>query len=478
MPLHTMKLKTSTVGIIGFFILSCHLPSSAQMPITLPDILSDHAVLERNSNINLWGKGPAGKELKIVASWNSHDTVRLVIPVTGMWNVPISTPSEGGPYQILFKTDNETKTISDIQTGDVWLCSGQSNMEFNMRWGIDTVSGKYHVKPNPKIRFFQVDRNYDYIPVSNVKGKWIVCDANTVQDFSTVGYFTGRKIQEKTNLPIGLIGSYWGGTNIQAWMPASCFDRPELDPTLMHMDAYDGCPRGYSILYNAMIYPLFNYTIKGCVWYQGETNVDYDWMRYGKLLSSMIAAWRFGMNNNFPFYTIQIASWNGYKGRHAAYLREQEAQLVHTVPNYGTISILDLTDDTTNIHPKVKMEVGERMADLILQDIYHQPTVKALAPTIVGTIFYDGSAEAQYVSSSELHMKGNEIYCFEIAGSDSSFHKAKAVLEKGKKIKIFSKDVRTPKYVRYCFQNTSIPNLFDDAGLPLNPYRSDSFIDR
>lgn len=458
--------------------LNLPLFSSAQgMPISLPDLLSDHAVLQKNSLVNFWGKGPAGQKLKIVASWNPKDTTEVMIGNDCMWQTQIQTPSSNSTFSIKFIANKDIKQISDVLLGDVWLCSGQSNMEFNMHWGIDTTQPKYQIATNNKIRFFQVERNFDKLPVSDLKGKWIICDPNTAKNFSTVGYFFGKKIQSQTQIPIGLIGSYWGGTNIQAWMPKSSFERPDLDPATMHMDPYEGCPRGYSILYNAMIHPLLNYKIKGCLWYQGETNADYDWNKYGTMLSSMINAWRFGMNDNFPFYTIQIAAWNGYKEHHAAYLREEEANLGNKVPNYGSISILDLIDDTTNLHPKIKMEVGDRMANLILHDIYHE-NINATPPTILNVELHDQKAIVKYQSQAKALTSTNKsITGFEVAGSDHIFYKATAVLEKGKQIILSAPEVPSIQYVRYCFQNASVPNLFDNNGLPLASWRSDHLVE-
>lgn len=447
----------------------------AQLPIQLPPLLSNHAVFQQNTINNLWGKGPAGKTIKIVGSWNNTDTSRVTVKNDCMWEAQFKSPNTPGPYKISFLTDNQKIEIEDILFGDVWLCSGQSNMEFNMNWGIDTTQEKYKIKGNSSIRFFQVEKNFDYNLVSEAKGKWVVCDAQTAKSFSTVGYFFGKKIQENIHQPVGLIGSYWGGTNIQDWMPKESFDQTRLQISQMHNDPYEGSPRGYSILYNGMINPLLNYYIKGTIWYQGETNVDYDWNIYSKLLSSMINSWRFFMHNNMPFYTIQIAAWNGYPTRKAAVLREQVANVGKTVSNYGTISILDLIDDTTNLHPKVKREVGIRVADKILNEVYQQSQFPGVSPKIENIVFKNSKAIVFIKSTDAIHSTKVEITEFELAGSDSIYYPAQAKIEKFNTIIVTSKKVSAPQYLRYCFKNAAVPTIFDSNGLSLLPYRSDAF---
>ncbi|QES89833.1 sialate O-acetylesterase [Rhizosphaericola mali] len=447
----------------------------SQLPIQLPALLSDHAVLQKNAINTLWGKGPAGKNIKIIGSWDNSDTINVIVGNDCMWKTQIKTPSSDGTYTLQFISDKQNIIVNDILLGDVWLCSGQSNMEFNMNWGIDTTQESYKIKENNSIRFFQVERNFDNNLVSDVKGKWVICTSENAKSFSTVGYFFGRKIQETLHHPIGLIGSYWGGTNIQDWMPKESFNQSDLQISQMHIDPYEGSPRGYSILYNGMINPLLNYNIKGAVWYQGETNVDYDWNIYGKLLSTMINGWRFYMHNNIPFYTIQIAPWNGYASRRAAILREQVAQLGQYIPNYGTISILDLIDDTTNLHPKIKREVGIRIADKILNEIYHQSQFPATAPKIFNVVFEKNMAIVSIQSTGPVHSSKKNITEFELAGRDSIFYPAQAKIEKDNRIILSSKNVNAPQYLRYSFKNASVPNIFDNSRLSLLPYRTDDF---
>ena len=217
-----MKRFYNSSCFLLLFILSANI-LSAQLPLKLPDILSDHAVLQKNASIKLWGKGPGAFELKIVASWNSKDTVKLFIGPECSWSTSIQTSEEKGPHTIIFIYGTQVQQINDVLLGDVWLCSGQSNMEFNYDWGINRNDSNYKISRNDEIRFFEVEKNYDDIPMSECKGKWIKCDSITASKFSTVGYFFGENIQKNISTPIGLIGAYWGGTNIQTWMSSECF---------------------------------------------------------------------------------------------------------------------------------------------------------------------------------------------------------------------------------------------------------------
>lgn len=448
----------------------------AQLPLKLPDLLSDHAVLQKNATVKLWGKGPGSFELKIVASWRAADTIRLQIGAACTWATTVQTPAEKGPHSITFICGKETKTISDILMGDVWLCAGQSNMEYNYGWGINTADSNYRVDGNAEIRFFEVEKDYEDIPVSECRGKWIICDATSASRFSTVGYFFGKSINKQTNTPIGLIGAYWGGTNIQAWMPAGALTAPGLKQSVSYIEPYGWAPKGVASLFNTMIYPLHNYKLKGCIWYQGEANVDWDWSRYGDLLTALVRSWRHLFETSFYFYAVQVAPWNGYEKDRAGALREQIEKAANTIPRYGSIAIQDLVPDTANIHPDQKREVGGRLSDLVLKEVYGKTEFQPYPPYITKVDFKSRSAQAEYNASGGLRAKGTGIAGFQLAGADSVFYPAKARLLKNNKIEVVSAKVSRPVALRYCFENTSVPDLFDKTGLPLKQFRTDHYI--
>lgn len=463
--------------IFFFTVLLCFSATcvNAQLPLKLPDLLSDHAVLQKDTVVRLWGKGPGSFELKIILSWQPDDTVRVKIGPECTWSVPVRTAAEKGPHAITFICGNEVKKINDILLGDVWLCAGQSNMEYNYSWGIDKNDPAYQVVPNDEIRFFAVEQNYDDIPVSECRGKWIKCDAAGASSFSTVGYFFAKNIQQKIRDAVGMIGAYWGGTNIQAWMPAEDFAEPGMKQSVAYIEPYGWAPKGVSSLYNTMIYPLKNYRIKGCIWYQGEANVDWDWNRYAKLLDKMVRSWRNTFQTQFPFYAVEIAPWNGYGKLRAAALREQIQEAARRIPAFGSVGIADLVTDTADIHPARKKEVGLRLADLVLKEVYHANDLLPYPPSIINVRFKGRSALADLKSVGALKLNGAAISGFELAGADSVFYPASARLVNGNRLEISADKVAAPTALRYCFENASVPDLFDQTGLPLKQFRTDKY---
>jgi sialate O-acetylesterase len=225
-----------------------------------------------------------------------------------------------------------------------------------------------------------------------------------------------------------------------------------------------------------MIYPLHRYSIKGCIWYQGEANVDWEWNSYGELLTSLVKSWRNLFENPLYFYAVQVAPWNGYKKLRAAALREQIEKARQSIPRYGSIAIQDLVPDTANIHPDRKREVGLRLSDLVLKEVYGQPAFQPYPPYIEKVDFQNKSALATYHSDGGLQIKGAAISGFQLAGADSVFYPAKARLLRNNKIEVTAAEVSKPVALRYCFGNTAVPNLFDKTGLPLKQFRTDHYI--
>lgn len=454
------------------FLLSNQL--SAQIKLRLPSILSDHAVLQKSSNCKLWGWGPGSQTVKIVCSWSNKDTIYVPIDASCLWKTTIKTPEGTESYKIEFICENQYIKIQDILVGEVWLCAGQSNMEFNYKWGLNDPE-TLNTCDNDSIRFFQVEQDYDEYPRSDCKGKWVVCNKNTMPNFSSVGYFFGKELTKIINKPVGLVGSYWGGTCIQTWMPKESFDNNNLKRFTSNIEAYGWAPKGATLLYNSMINPISRYKFAGVVWYQGEANVECESSDYSQLLSSMINSWRSKFTSNLPFYVVQITPWNGYPGIKAAFLREQQEFVSKTVPNVELVSVSDLVDDIANIHPNNKRGVGERVADFVVSKQYNmQPKLKH--PIIESWKIDEREIILNIRSVEKLRTNSKDLpRGFQIAGEDKLFHAAKVVKNRKGQIVIESKDVSHPVAFRYCFTNDEIPNLFDCNGLPLLQYRSDNW---
>lgn len=457
------------------FLLIIAVGASGQLPLRLPSILSDHAVLQQNAEVKVWGLGPGSMRVAIVCSWNKQDTVFASIGADCDWETTINTLKAGGTHSIEFICGKQKITIEDIIFGEVWLCSGQSNMEFNMNWGITDAGEALANCKNNTIRFFQVEQAYNKFPQTNCEGKWVVCDENTMPTFSSVGYFFGRRLNDQLKVPVGLIGSYWGGTCIQAWMQAEIFKQDsEFRKLGQNIDPYGWAPEGASVLYNAMIYPVTPYKIAGVIWYQGEANVVRGPETYSKLFTAMIGGWRSAFSSDFPFYFVQIAPWNGYEGIDGAYLREQQ-ELTLQVPHTGMVSVSDLVDDVSNIHPWKKRAVGERLSNLALKELYGWNDLQPYSPHFKHLAIEGEKAFISVASTGKLKSNGQEIINFQLAGADQQFYPANATIKKDGQIQLVSSKVKNPVAVRYCFTNDATSNLFDVNNLPLLPFKTDKW---
>lgn len=459
--------------LLTLFICCFTLVATAQN-LRLPSILSNHAVFQQSTDIKLWGWAQGTSPVKISCSWNPTDTVSIIPSKDWTWISTVKTPKAGGPYTITFSYEQQKIVINDIMIGEVWLCSGQSNMEFNFSWGVKDAGDAVAKSANNEIRFFQVAHQYNKFPQTDCQGEWKISSPQAVEKMSVVGYFFGKKINAVTKAPVGLIASYWGGTSVQVWEPKEVFDRDsELKRAADNLKPVSWAPVEPSVIYNSMIYPLINYRIAGAIWYQGEGNTEQP-QEYGKLFVSLIKGWRDVFHSDLPFYFVQIAPWNGYGGLSGALVREQqEAALV--LPKTGMVVIGDLVDDITNIHPKIKQEVGNRLVNLALKEQYGFSTLQPYFPHIVSFNVKKNKAIIIVNSIGKLKCKDKIITSFQLAGEDKIFYPATAGIEKDGSIRLTNKLVKNPVAVRYCFTNDGIPNLFDVNGLPLAPFRTDKW---
>jgi sialate O-acetylesterase len=456
-------------------ILSMFFGSFAQIPLRLPSIISNHAVMLQSSDVKLWGWGPGSLKVAIVCSWSRGDT--LFAPIGGdcSWEVTIKTPKAGGSNNIEFWCNNKLTKVEDILMGEVWLCSGQSNMELETNVGITDAPDVYKDCYSNEIRFFEVKRAFDKFPKSECEGEWKICDSTNLSSFSAVAYCFGRKLNNSLNVPVGLIGSYWGGTNVGSWCSEETVAR---DPALVKniREGVTYAPQSNSVLYNGMIVPLAPYKLAGVIWYQGESNVSPTPETYSTSFSNMIQNWRELFETNLPFYFVQIAPWTGYgPGINSACLREQQEATLK-VPKTGMITIGDLVvNDVTDIHPRAKAGVGNRLANLALKEIYNKNEIQPYQPGFKEVSFSKNKATVRVNSIDKLKCNSKEIISFKIAGIDKKFYDATAKIEKDGTITVFSSEVTNPVAVRYCFTSNQLPNLFDVNDLPLRPFRTDNW---
>lgn len=462
-------MSYSRVSLL-FFIFTAFL-STAHAQLRLPSVLSSGMVLQQKDSVTLWGWAPAAAKIFVTTSWNNAtDSTTATSGAT--WRMKVITPSAGGPYNITIASD-DTIQLTDVMIGEVWICSGQSNMEWSYNSGEKDLRREMPVKNN-NIRFFNIPNTTSEYPQDDLHAKWTICDSNTIKNFSAVGYFFGKRISDTLNIPVGLINSSWGGTPAEVWTPA---ERIENDPDLLAATdkvnkTAPWWPWKNGSTFNAMIAPLSNFNIAGAIWYQGEANVSAN-ATYTKLLTTMIDSWRKAFSKNIPFYYVQIAPFNYGDSNNINGALLQEAQtkaMAH--PNVGMVVVSDLVDSITNIHPSHKKEVGNRLANWALAEAYKLNGIAYKSPTFNGAEKKSGKVEISFNDvPTALKSKGKNIEGFTISDAAGQWHEATAKID-GKKIVVWSKKVKDPVEVRYAFSNTAIGDVFSSEGLPLTPFRT------
>lgn len=446
----------------------------ANADIRLPAIISNNMVLQQQSSVKLWGWGEPTEKLVVTTSWNRNIDSTMVNE-NAKWQLSIQTPAAGGPYSITIKGNN-TIVLENILIGEVWICSGQSNMEMNYYWGIPQMKEEMSFTNNSSIRFFTIPKTTAENPQERGQGAWIQSDSNTVKSFSAVGYYFGKKLNTELDVPIGLINASWGGTPAEVWTPEEIINSDnilsEASQKLKPSKAWPITP-GYT--FNGMISPITNFSIAGSIWYQGEGNTETA-NSYQLLLTSMIKAWRQNWQKEFPFYFVQLAPFNYGNNHIAALLREAQTKTL-SLSKTGMAVITDLADDTTDIHPKNKKDVGYRLAALALVDNYNKQLVSYKSP-LFKTMEIEKSTIHLFFDAdvSDFKINGKSPAGFYIAGADKIFYPAQIKL-RDDRIIASSKKVKSPVAVRYAFSNTAIGNIFNSDGLPLAPFRTDDWDD-
>ncbi len=447
-----------------------HVVASAQ--IRLPDVLSDNMVLQRNDSALLWGWASPGEKIRIQASWKSTPD-SAVSSGGSIWSVKIKTPDAGGPYTIKLRGWN-TIELKNILIGEVWVCSGQSNMEWSGNHGLPDIKAELATCADDQLRFFQVPKITSNSPQDNVPGKWTSCDSNTLKPFSAIGYFFGKELRKKLGVPVALINSSWGGTPAEVWTPAELVTgAPQLAAAAAKQGVNGYRPHVAGKTYNAMIAPITNYRIAGAIWYQGESNTGTA-STYQPLMETMIGSWRKAWRTDFPFYYVQIAPFTYGAGTvKGALLRESQEQTL-SYPKTGMVVITDLVDDTTNIHPINKHDVGQRLANLALGDHYGKQGIAFKSPQFDKMEKKNNQIILHFKHADNgLVLKGAAKEWF-IAGADKKFVPAD-VKVKGNIVTVSAKGLAQPEAVRFAFSNSGIGNIFSKEGLPVSPFRTDSW---
>lgn len=457
------------IALFLFLLLS--LGTVAQ--VRLAPIFTDNMVIEHSTAAPIWGNAPSNTRIKIVASWAAMDTIVAIANSSGRFSATLNTPGVDMKAHTIWA--NEVK-IDNVMLGEVWLASGQSNMQWNVPRGI--LDGEQHAAAatNPNIRIFEVPTLGSPTPQDRVDAQWSVCSPQTMRTMSAVGYFFARDLNAQLGVPVGIISSAWGGTPAEPWIPATYI---EANPKLKGHLAKEPSvwrPIEPGVCYNQMIHPFVPFAMAGVIWYQGESNRE-NAEHYDELMTTLINSWRKEFNRPLPFYFVQIAPNNyGHNDLKAAIVREQQQATSRRVPATGMVVVMDKVDDVNNIHPKDKTTVGQRLAAFALAEVYgltpQQNGYKS--PTFLSAQFVDGKAIITLQDAqSGLIIKGKKAVGMTVAGADGIFVQADAAIDKNGRIVVSSKEIKEPKAVRYCFDDTTIGNIFSTGLLPVAPFRTD-----
>ena len=458
----------------------------ASAAIVLPKVLGSNMVLQQQSEVNLWGKADANAKVTVEVSW-SGDKVQTHSDAEGRWAVKVATPAASFDPQTITISDGESLTLENILIGDVWVCSGQSNMEMPVKgFGNQPVENSLEYimrggEDASRIRMFTVQRSrsYDKDMEDCAGGEWQCASPESVANFSATAYFFAYNLTRAVNIPVGVIATDWGGTRVESWMPLSalkdCVTEEQFE---QKHKIHDIKP---SELYCAMIAPIRNFTARGFLWYQGEANLG-DIDHYDTMMARMVEQWRSDWgddDNSMPFYYAQIAPYVYGGSNDIAYplFVETQVRAMNKIPNSGMAGTTDIGAEYC-IHPAQKFEVGERLAALALMQTYGQSGFEPRAPRMESYEIRDGKVTVR-MSRAGLGLTpwyGEQIKGFEIAGADRVFHKAKASIS-GNSVTVWSDEVAEPVAVRYAFRNYIECNLHNMFGIPAVPFRTDDWND-
>lgn len=453
------------------FALLFVVPVTLQAQLRLPALFGDNMVFQRNTQAPVWGWAYPGADVSIRASWNNEE-VKAKASSMGTWSAALSTPDAGGPYTVTVTSGSEI-TLQNVMVGEVWICSGQSNMEWSMSASAD---GREDIASAnaPGVRLFHVPKAGADYPQEIGEGTWKITTPENVGGFSAVGYYFGRRLHEELGVPIGLINVSWGGTPAEVWIPE---DRVTSNSRFVEANGKQrNDPRWPStpgVVYNAMIHPLVPAAIAGAIWYQGEGNTAAP-LIYKELMQQLIEGWREAFHKDFPFYYVQIAPFNYGEVERGTLIREQQVNLLE-VPRTGMVVISDHVENVNDIHPRYKKPVGERLANLALNDTYGRSEIIARSPVYKKMAVEKNRIRIWFENvPSGLVAKGKELTEFQIAGEDRKFVPAKARID-GATVVVSSKEVKKPVAVRFGWPNNSVPNLFTTEGLPVSCFRTDQW---
>jgi sialate O-acetylesterase len=514
---HGFNLPSFIMRRITALVISALLAAPlARADVILPALFADHMVLQQGRPLPMWGWADPGESVTVEFK---GARVSTKADEGGRWKIQLPAQSlNAGGAELVFKGKN-TVTLKDVLVGEVWLCSGQSNMEFTLSKAMNATD-EIAAATSPQIRQFLVKKTIAEMPAESVDGEWQVCSSETAGKFTAVGYFFAREINNALHVPVGLIHSSWGGTPIESWLseeklksdPAygTVFERrarnvaafPEAHKKYLAEQAeWDagaaeakaagqpymkpkprapvgpGHPYMPVTLYNGMIHPLVPYAMRGVLWYQGESNAGRS-VEYQKLFPALISQWRAEWGEgDFPFYFVQLANFNAGgdgTGTNWAFLRDAQTKTL-TEPSTGMAVTIDI-GNPKDVHPTNKQEVGRRLALVALAKTYADAgQVKEFSGPVYRQARREGGAWRVWFDHADgLTAKGDVLTGFQIAGQDGRFVTAGVRIDADGTVVVSSPGVPEPEYVRYAWTDSPEAGLFNAAGLPAVPFRTDA----
>lgn len=450
-------------------------------------MIGDNMVLQQKAHARIFGEADPGSTVVVTPSWNNMPYTTTT-DRTGKWCLAIDTPEGSFDKHSITISDGEPLTVSNVLVGEVWLASGQSNMQMPLKGfpGCCTEGGYDEIASArdeaDKIRFFTVPLTQSYTPVDTVNASWAVPSPETAPEFSALAWHLAKRMSDVLDVPVGIVSAAYGGAKVESWTPRELLETyPDvsLDPKDIEPMVHYLRPM---LMYNAMFVPIKDYTYKGILWYQGCSNVS-TYQTYAERLEAMVKHWRDEIAiGDIPFYCVEIAPYEygdpSEKGK-APLLREAQRKAVERIPNSGIICTNDLVKpyERFNIHPSDKAAAGKRLCDLVLNKTYDKKQFPVDSPRYKSHRFKDGAAWVAIDSPCDGICRNYDIQGFEIAGPDKIFHPADSVWLhwQTNEMVISSKDVPQPVAVRYGWRDFLPGNLHAGNYLPLIPFRTDDW---
>jgi len=466
------RFSTFLMTLLIAFVISS---GTTFAEVKLPAIFGDNMVLQQQTQAAIWGLAAKNATVKVTTSWNNKSYTEKA-GADGRWKLKVATPSAGGPFEISI-SDGTTLKLKNVMIGEVWVCSGQSNMEMPVKgYMSQPVLGSNEAiatSSNPAIRLFTVKKASNLLPQDDFTGSWKNCEPENVSEFSATAYFFGLMLNKALKVPIGLINTSWGGTRIEPWISEDGFKRFDFVKLPDKNQQGTLSQQTPTVLFNAMINPMVGYGIKGAIWYQGESNRN-EANQYFQLLPGMVENWRalWGIGD-FPFYYVQIAPFDyGPSGLNSAFLREAQLKASTAIPGIGMACIMDIGEKDI-IHPANKKAGSDRLAYLALVNTYGKTGYAASGPILKEMTVSGQVVKLTFNNAvNGLTSYGKELACFEVAGANKRFYPAKAFIIGGG-ITLICPNVAEPVAVRYAFKDFIVGDLFNTEGLPASSFRTD-----